>query len=162
LPAPFSQANEWGYGISVSSPIGLRPLNWRGFSRKACPFLACCRATSASTAAVETFLAPMAYNAIKAALITYAKQLSQTTFRNNVRVNTVSPGPIYFEGGSWEAIRADNERLYNSTVAQQPSGRMGTPEEVARCVAFLASPAASWVNGVNLIVDGGFTKRVQF
>ena len=115
-----------------------------------------------TTAAVETFLAPMAYNAIKAALITYAKQLSQTTFRNGVRVNTVSPGPIYFEGGSWEEIRAANRALYDSTVAQQPSGRMGSPEEVARCVAFLASPAASWVNGANLIVDGGFTKRVQF
>lgn len=115
-----------------------------------------------TTAAVETFLAPMAYNAIKAALITYAKQLSQTTFRNNVRVNTVSPGPIYFEGGAWAQIRADNEAFYDSIVAQQPSGRMGSPEEVARCVVFLASPAASWVSGVNLIVDGGFTKRVQF
>lgn len=115
-----------------------------------------------TTAAVETFIAPMAYNAIKAALITYAKQLSQTTFRKNVRINVVSPGPIYFEGGSWEDIRKSNQALYDATVAQQPSGRMGTPEEVARCVAFLASPAASWVTGINLIVDGGFTKRVQF
>ena len=43
-----------------------------------------------------------------------------------------------------------------------PSGRLGTPEEVSNCVLFLSSPAASWVSGTNLIVDGGFTKRVQF
>ncbi|WP_293855129.1 SDR family NAD(P)-dependent oxidoreductase [uncultured Alsobacter sp.] len=115
-----------------------------------------------TTAAVETFMAPMAYNALKAALITYAKQLSQVTFRRNIRVNVVSPGPIIFEGGSWEQIKASQPQIYESTLAQQPSGRMGEPEEVARCVVFLASPAASWVTGTNLIVDGGMTKRVQF
>lgn len=115
-----------------------------------------------TTAAVETFIAPMAYNAIKAALITYSKQLSQTVFRKNVRVNVVSPGPIFFEGGAWAAIKSSNEAFYDSTVAQQPNGRMGTPEEVARCVVFLVSPAASWITGINLIADGGFTKRVQF
>jgi 3-oxoacyl-[acyl-carrier protein] reductase len=43
-----------------------------------------------------------------------------------------------------------------------PFGRLGTPEEVARAVAFLASPAASWITGVNLIVDGGLTNRVDY
>jgi NAD(P)-dependent dehydrogenase (short-subunit alcohol dehydrogenase family) len=116
----------------------------------------------ATTAAVETFIAPMAYNALKAALITYSKQLSQTVFKRNIRVNVVSPGPIIFEGGSWDQIRTANADFYAATLAQQPSGRMGTPEEVARCIVFLVSPASSWVTGTNLIVDGGFTKRVQF
>jgi NAD(P)-dependent dehydrogenase (short-subunit alcohol dehydrogenase family) len=116
----------------------------------------------ATTAAVETFIAPMAYNALKAALITYSKQLSQTVFKRNIRVNVVSPGPIIFDGGSWDQIRTANADFYNATLAQQPSGRMGTPEEVARCIVFLVSPASSWVTGANLIVDGGFTKRVQF
>jgi 3-oxoacyl-[acyl-carrier protein] reductase len=115
-----------------------------------------------TTAAVETFVAPMAYNALKASLITYAKQLSQTVFKRNIRVNVVSPGPILFEGGSWAQIRDTTPDFYNATVAQQPSGRMGEPEEVARCILFLASPVSSWVTGVNLIVDGGYTKRVQF
>jgi NAD(P)-dependent dehydrogenase (short-subunit alcohol dehydrogenase family) len=115
-----------------------------------------------TTAAVETFMAPMAYNALKAALITYAKQLSQMVFRKNVRVNVVSPGPILIEDGAWDLIQKNQPDIYNATVAQQPNGRMGTAEEVARCAVFLASPAASWVTGVNLIVDGGFTKRVQF
>jgi 3-oxoacyl-[acyl-carrier protein] reductase len=115
-----------------------------------------------TTAAVETFIAPMAYNAMKAALITYAKQLSQAVARRNMRVNVVSPGPIMIEDGSWDKVRAADEAFYNSIMAQQPSGRMGEADEVARCIVFLASEAASWVTGTNLIVDGGFTKRVQF
>lgn len=114
-----------------------------------------------TTAAVETFMAPMAYNALKASLITYAKQLSQVLMPKNIRLNVVSPGPIYFEGGSWERIRGAKPELYDTHVAVQPSGRFGKPEEVARCVAFLVSDAAEWVTGVNLVVDGGYTKRVQ-
>lgn len=115
----------------------------------------------ASTNAVETFVAPMAYNAMKAALVTYSKQLSQFVGRKGVRVNAVSPGPIYFEGGSWEMIKGTTPKLYESTINAIPSGRMGTPEEVARVVVFLASPAASLITGANVIADNGFTKRVQ-
>jgi NAD(P)-dependent dehydrogenase (short-subunit alcohol dehydrogenase family) len=52
--------------------------------------------------------------------------------------------------------------IYDVTVKQQPTGRMGTPQEVANAVLFLASPVASWITGVNLVVDGGYTKRVGF
>jgi NAD(P)-dependent dehydrogenase (short-subunit alcohol dehydrogenase family) len=115
-----------------------------------------------TTAAVETFIAPMAYNAIKASLITYAKQLSQAHGKRGIRVNVVSPGPILIEGGSWDQIRQNDPAFFQSILAQQPDGRMGEAAEVARVIAFLASDAASWVTGVNLVVDGGFTKRVQF
>jgi NAD(P)-dependent dehydrogenase (short-subunit alcohol dehydrogenase family) len=114
-----------------------------------------------STNAVETFMGPMAYNAMKAALVTYSKQLSQFVAAKGVRVNTVSPGPIYFEGGAWEMIKGTMPKVYEGTLKQIPAGRMGTPEEVARVVAFLASPAASLVTGINLVADNGFTKRVQ-
>jgi len=114
-----------------------------------------------STNAVETFMAPMAYNAMKAALITYGKQLSQFVAGKGVRVNTVSPGPIYFEGGAWEMIKGTMPAMYEGTLEQIPTGRMGTPEEVANVVTFLASPAASLVTGINLVADNGFTKRVQ-
>jgi NAD(P)-dependent dehydrogenase (short-subunit alcohol dehydrogenase family) len=115
-----------------------------------------------STNAVETFAAPMAYNAIKAGLITYAKQLSQFVGRKSVRVNAVSPGPIYFEGGAWEMIKGTQAKLYDWALKQIPSGRMGTVEEIARVIVFVASPAASLITGANVVADNGFTKRVQF
>ncbi|MFT4823723.1 MAG: 3-oxoacyl-[acyl-carrier protein] reductase [Halioglobus sp.] len=114
-----------------------------------------------STAGVETFMGPQPYNAIKGALIIHGKQLSQALAPQGIRVNCVSPGPIYFAGGAWEFIENNMADLYNSTLAQIPSGKMGSPEEVANAVAFLASPAASLITGVNLVADGGFTKRVQ-
>ena len=115
-----------------------------------------------STNALETFYVPMAYNAMKAALITYAKQLSQFVGKRNVRVNSVCPGPIYFEGGAWEMIKSTNAKMYEATLRAMPNGRFGGPDEVARVVAFLASPAASIVSGANVVADNGFTKRVQY
>jgi NAD(P)-dependent dehydrogenase (short-subunit alcohol dehydrogenase family) len=115
-----------------------------------------------STNAIETFGGPMAYNAMKAALINYAKQLSQFVGRHQVRVNTVSPGPIYFEGGAWEMLKGTNPKFYESSLRAMPCGRFGTPEEVARVVAFLASPAASLITGANVVADNGFTKGVRF
>ena len=129
------------------------------------PFLSKSEAASiviiSTTAAVETFLGPQTYNAIKAALIVHGKQLSQALAPDGIRVNCVSPGPIYFAGGAWEFIEQNMPDLYNATLADIPSGRMGSPEEIANTVSFLASPAASLITGVNLVADGGFTKRVQ-
>jgi NAD(P)-dependent dehydrogenase (short-subunit alcohol dehydrogenase family) len=115
-----------------------------------------------STAATETFIMPQAFNAIKAGLITYGKQLSQFWGDRKIRVNMVSPGPTLYPGGNWEFIQNRMKGLFDSTLAQMPLGRFGAPEEVARAVVFLASPAASYITGVNLVVDGGFTKRVQY
>jgi NAD(P)-dependent dehydrogenase (short-subunit alcohol dehydrogenase family) len=115
-----------------------------------------------STAATETFLAPQAFNALKASLITYAKQLGQHWAADGIRVNCVSPGPTYFEGGNWSLVETHMKPLFDSIQAQQPFGRFGNPEEIARAIVFLASPASSYTSGTNLVVDGGFTKRVQF
>jgi NAD(P)-dependent dehydrogenase (short-subunit alcohol dehydrogenase family) len=115
-----------------------------------------------STNALETFYVPMAYNAMKAALVTYAKQLSQFVGRRKVRVNSVCPGPVYFEGGAWEMIKSTNQKMYEATLRAMPNGRFGAPDEIARVVAFLASPAASIITGANVVADNGFTKRVQY
>ncbi len=115
-----------------------------------------------STAAVETFIMPQAFNALKAALITYGSQLSQSLASKGIRVNTITPGPIEYPGGNWEMIKGAMPDFYHGTVAQMPMGRLGAPDEVARAIVFLASPAASYITGANLVIDGGFTKRVQF
>jgi NAD(P)-dependent dehydrogenase (short-subunit alcohol dehydrogenase family) len=115
-----------------------------------------------STAAVETFMGPTSYNAIKAGLITHANGLSQALAPKGIRVNTVSPGPIMVEGGSWDMIKTHNEAMYNATVAQIPAGRLGTDQEIGDAITFLASPRSAFTTGVNLVIDGGFTKRVNF
>lgn len=115
-----------------------------------------------STAAVENFFAPQPYNALKAALITYGSQLAQSLAADGIRVNTVSPGPTYFDGGNWDTIKTHARAIFDGVVSSSTAGRLGTPEEVANAVVFLASPAAGFITGANLVVDGGFTKRVQF
>jgi len=132
----------------------------------ALPFLAQSEAGAvvfiSSTAALEYLGVPQPYNAMKAALIAHAHDLSQALAPKGIRVNSVSPGPIYFEGGNWQMIQQAMKPVYDRALAQCALGRMGTPEEVARAVVFLASPAASYVTGANLVVDGGFTKRVAY
>lgn len=116
----------------------------------------------ASTAGTETFIVPQAYNAMKAALIAYSGQFGQMVGAQGIRVNCVSPGPIKFPGGNWEAIKDLAPELYQATEANFALGRWGGPEEVARTIVFLASPASSYTTGTNVVIDGGYTKRIQF
>jgi NAD(P)-dependent dehydrogenase (short-subunit alcohol dehydrogenase family) len=102
------------------------------------------------------------YGAFKAALIHYAQGLAFQLAPRNIRANTVSPGNTYFPGGVWEKIEQGNPALFAQSLALNPTGRMGTPTEVARAVVFLASPAASFITGTNLVVDGALTRGVQF
>lgn len=81
---------------------------------------------------------------------------------DGIRVNAVSPGPISFPGGNWEAIKAVMPELHAATEAQFALGRWGSAEEVAKTIAFLASPASSYTTGTNIVIDGGYTKGVQF
>lgn len=115
-----------------------------------------------TTAAVETFFVPQAYNALKASLITYGSQLSQALGPKGIRVNMVSPGPIVFPGGNWANIKEGKPEFYDATEANMALGRFGTPEDVAKTVVFLSSPASAYTTGTNVIIDGGYTKRVQF
>ena len=115
-----------------------------------------------STAGTETFIVPQAFNALKAALLTYSGQLGQMLGPKGIRVNAVSPGPIAFPGGNWEAIKAAAPELYDATEAAFALGRWGGPDEVARTIVFLSSPASSYTTGTNVVIDGGYTKRVQF
>ena len=103
-----------------------------------------------------------AYGSVKAAILPYIKSLARDLAAKNVRANVVSPGTIYFKGGVWNLIEQNMPDRYRQTLDRNPMGRMGTPEEVANAVVFLASPRASFITGTNLICDGCITQRVQF
>ncbi len=96
-----------------------------------------------------------AYAAVKALLINYTQSQAAALGAKGIRVNGVAPGSIEFPGGSWEQRRTSDPELYNRILASIPFGRLGTPEEVANVVLFLASPLAGWVTGHTIVVDGG-------
>jgi 3-oxoacyl-[acyl-carrier protein] reductase len=113
-----------------------------------------------SVSGFEVDFAAGSYGAIKAALIHYSKGLSNQLVAKGIRVNVVSPGNTYFEGGIWQNIEHGSPDLFKTAMSLNPTGRMGTAEEVAAGVVFLASPIASRVSGTNLIIDGALTKAV--
>jgi 3-oxoacyl-[acyl-carrier protein] reductase len=113
-----------------------------------------------SVSGFEVDFAAGSYGAIKGALIHYAKGLSNQLVGKGIRVNTVSPGNTYFEGGIWHNIEKGNPDLFKTAMSLNPTGRMGTAEEVAFGVVCLASPRASRISGTNLIIDGALTKAV--
>jgi 3-oxoacyl-[acyl-carrier protein] reductase len=101
------------------------------------------------------------YGTFKAALIHYIQGIAYQRAAKGIRANTVSPGNTYFPGGVWEQIEQGNPELYRTALALNPTGRMATPQEMANAVAFIASPAASFISGTNLVVDGALTRGVQ-
>lgn len=113
-----------------------------------------------SVSGFEVDFAAGSYGAIKAALIHYAKGLSRQLVSKNIRVNCVCPGNTYFEGGIWNQIEQGNPELFASTTKVNPTGKFGTPREVAAGVVFLSSPLASRISGANLVIDGALTVAV--
>ena len=113
-----------------------------------------------SVSGFEVDFAAGSYGAFKAALIHYAKGLSRQLVGKGIRVNVVSPGNTYFDGGIWQNIEKNMPDLYNSTLKLNPTGKFGTPEEVANGVVFISSPVASRISGTNLVIDGALTVAV--
>ena len=105
---------------------------------------------------------PAAYGAMKAALIHVMKGYAKTLAPKKIRANVVSPGTIYFKGGVWNLVEENMPDVYKASLARNPLGRMGKPEEIADAAVFLASPRSAFTTGANLIVDGALTDRVNF
>ncbi|MGN6106945.1 MAG: SDR family NAD(P)-dependent oxidoreductase [Kofleriaceae bacterium] len=96
------------------------------------------------------------YNVAKAGVIALAKALARDHAKLGIRVNAIAPGSILFPGGGWDRRQQADPAGIAAFVAREiPSGRFGTPEEVADVVAFVASPRASWITGACIPVDGG-------
>jgi NAD(P)-dependent dehydrogenase (short-subunit alcohol dehydrogenase family) len=113
-----------------------------------------------SVSGFEVDFAAGSYGAIKAALIHYAKGLSRQLVGKGIRVNCVSPGNTYFDGGIWQNIEKNMPDLFASTLKVNPTGKFGTAEEVANGVVFISSPMASRISGTNLVIDGALTVAV--
>jgi len=155
-----SDEESWKKGFDVDLMGAVRLVD------AAMPFLEASKAASivtiSSVSGREIDFAAGPYGTFKAALIHYTQGLAFQLAAKGIRANTVSPGNTYFEGGVWNKIKDGNPTLYAEALALNPTGRMGTPQEMANAVAFLASRAASFVTGTNLVVDGALTRGVQF
>jgi NAD(P)-dependent dehydrogenase (short-subunit alcohol dehydrogenase family) len=153
------------------------PENWRrsfdvdmmgtvGVVTAAMPYLERSKAPSivsiSSVSAREIDFAAGPYGTFKAAIIHYTQGLAYQLAGKGIRANSVSPGNTFFAGGVWDSMQRGNPEFFGEALALNPTGRMARPEEIARGVAFLASPAASFVTGANLLIDGALTRGVQF
>ena len=136
-----------------------------GLVRAAMPYLerssAASIVTISSVSGREIDFAAGPYGAFKAAIIHYTQGLAYQFARQGIRANTVSPGNTYFPGGVWHSMEQGNPEFFAQALSLNPTGRMAAPAEIARGVAFLASPAASFVTGTNLVIDGALTRGVQ-
>jgi NAD(P)-dependent dehydrogenase (short-subunit alcohol dehydrogenase family) len=136
-----------------------------GLVKAALPYLEQSAAASiltiSSVSGREIDFAAGPYGVVKAAIIHYTQGLAYQLAARGIRANSLSPGNTYFPGGVWENIEQQNPELFAKAMALNPTGRMAKPEEVARAAAFLVSPAASFITGTNLLVDGALTRGVQ-
>ena len=116
-----------------------------------------------TTATVEHFASGSnSYSAFKAAVTNWTLGQAQVLGAKGVRCNVVSPGPIFIEGGDWDRVKHAKPEFFEASAKLHPAGHLGAAADVADAVVFLASARAKHINGVNLTVDGGFLKRVNF
>lgn len=95
------------------------------------------------------------YGPAKAAMRAYANELAQSLGRKGIRANAISPGAVWFPGGSWDKRKEEMPDFYKRVEKSIPLGRLGTGEELARAIAFVSSPAGLWINSAHIVVDGG-------
>ncbi|MDB5432133.1 MAG: 3-ketoacyl-ACP reductase [Caulobacter sp.] len=102
------------------------------------------------------------YGPIKAALIHAAKGMARQYAARHLRTNVVSPGTVYFEGGVWNMVEKNMPDMFKGAMERNPMGRMATPQEIASAAVFLASPLSAFTSGINMLVDGSISRRVNF
>jgi NAD(P)-dependent dehydrogenase (short-subunit alcohol dehydrogenase family) len=159
LALPDTEDN-WAASLNVDVMGTVRLVN------AAMPYLEASEAASivtvSSVSGREIDFASGPYGTAKAALVHYTQGLAYQLAGKGIRANTVSPGNTFFAGGVWEAIKDGDPDLYAHALGLNPTGRMGSPAEMAAAIVFLASPVSSFTSGTNLVVDGALTRGVQF
>ncbi|MDB2665435.1 SDR family oxidoreductase [Gammaproteobacteria bacterium] len=114
-----------------------------------------------SIAGMEAFGAPTAYSTAKSAIIALAKNMARKLASENVRVNVIAPGNVYFEGGAWDEKMKENKKSIDQIIESTvPMKRFAKPKEIADAAVFLCSDRASFITGATLVVDGGQTVGV--
>ena len=113
---------------------------------------------TASTVSVKGTANFSVYSASKAAVRNFARSWALDLMGRGIRVNVVSPGPVKTPGLGGQVAEEERKGLFDALAAQVPLGRIGEPAEVGKAVAFLASDAASFINAIELFVDGGMAQ----
>lgn len=117
--------------------------------------------TAISSVSASMAEGPEAYGAIKAALIHYTGGLARKLGPDHVRVNTISPGTVFFDGGVWDNVEQADPAYFKQTLDLIPMGRMAQPEEIASAAVFISSPRSSYTTGSNWIIDGSISAHAQ-
>jgi NAD(P)-dependent dehydrogenase (short-subunit alcohol dehydrogenase family) len=154
------EPENWTASFEVDLMAAVRLVN------AAMPYLeasdAPCIIAVSSVSGREIDFAAGPYGTIKAALIHYMQGLAHQLAAKGIRANAVSPGNVYFEGGVWHSIEQNQPEFFATAMQLNPTKRMATPDEIARTVVFVASPASSRTSGANVLVDGALSRGVQF
>jgi len=113
----------------------------------------------ASIAGCETLGAPITYSSAKTALLSLAKGLSKDVAKFNIRVNSISPGNVMFEGSTWDT-KIKNDKIFVETYIQNnvPLNTFATPQDIAKAVVFLEE--SDFITGSNIVVDGGQLNKI--
>tara|TARA_Y100001970_G_scaffold181592_1_gene220994 strand:- start:136 stop:906 length:771 start_codon:yes stop_codon:yes gene_type:complete len=109
-----------------------------------------------SIAGIHDLGAHLGYKSAKRNIIDYSQFLAKILSSRKIRVNTVSPGNIFFKGGNWSKKLQKNEKLIRKYIKENvPLNSFGRPEDIAIIVAYLLSTKSKFVTGANFVIDGG-------
>lgn len=151
----------WRQSVEVDLIATVNALSYvQPYLEKSAPGSTAC--VIGTVALVEVSNPTSPYRSVKAALTPLVKSLAIDLAPKGVRVNMVSPGTILEDGNTWGRQRDANTQRYQDSMKRNPMGRMGTPQEIADTVVFLASERSSFTTGINMVVDGGVTRRIQY